>query len=43
MIAWSTENTKDGNVYNWNVDSSTTSFNAWNAMANDPYFNPRGL
>jgi len=43
VIAWSTENTKDGNVYNWNVDSTTTSFNAWNAMANDPYFNPRGL
>ena len=40
VIAWSTENTKDGNVYNWNVDSSPQTLAAWSAMANDPYFNP---
>lgn len=38
VIAWSTTNTKEGNVYNWNVDSSTTSLDAWRAMADDPYF-----
>jgi beta-mannanase len=40
VIAWSTENTKEGNVYNWNVDSSPQTLAAWSAMANDPYFNP---
>jgi hypothetical protein len=40
VIAWSTENTKDGLVYNWNVDSSTAALNAWTAMANDRYFAP---
>ena len=40
VVAWSTENTKEGNVYNWNVDSSSQTFAAWTAMANDPYFNP---
>jgi beta-mannanase len=40
VIAWSTENTKEGNVYNWNVDSSPQTLAAWKAMANDPYFNP---
>jgi hypothetical protein len=39
VIAWSTENTKDGNVYNWNVDSSPNSLAAWDAMSEDPYFN----
>jgi beta-mannanase len=43
VIAWSTENTKEGNVYDWNVDSSPNSLDAWSAMANDPYFDPRGL
>jgi hypothetical protein len=38
VVAWSTTNTKEGNVYNWNVDSSTNSLNAWRAMSNDPYF-----
>jgi hypothetical protein len=40
VIAWSTINIKDGNVYNWNVDSSPASLTAWRAMANDPYFTP---
>ncbi|MBA2559891.1 MAG: hypothetical protein H0V07_08385 [Propionibacteriales bacterium] len=42
VVAWSTTNTKSGLVYNWNVDSSTSSLNAWKAMATDSYFNPTG-
>jgi hypothetical protein len=38
VIAWSTENFKDGKTLNWNVDSSANSLAAWKAMANDPYF-----
>ncbi len=38
VIAWSTVNIKEGNTYNWNVDSSPASLSAWRAMANDPYF-----
>lgn len=40
VIAWSTVNIKEGNTYNWNVDSSQQSLDAWSAMAHDPYFNP---
>jgi hypothetical protein len=40
VVAWSTTNTKAGLVYNWNVDSTASSLNAWSSMANDPYFNP---
>jgi hypothetical protein len=38
VIAWSTANTKDGRVLNWNVDSSASALAAWSRMANDPYF-----
>jgi hypothetical protein len=38
VIAWSTENVKDGKTLNWNVDSSANSLSAWSGMANDPYF-----
>jgi len=38
VIAWSTENFKDGKALDWNVDSSANSLAAWKAMANDPYF-----
>jgi len=38
VVAWSTLNIKDGNTYNWNVDSSSASFTAWRTMALDPYF-----
>ncbi len=38
VVAWSTTNTKEGNVYNWNVDSSEPSLTAWRAMSDDPYF-----
>ncbi|MGB9378273.1 MAG: glycosyl hydrolase [Mycobacteriales bacterium] len=40
VVAWSTENVKNGAVFNWNVDSSTQSFDAWKAMGIDPYFMP---
>jgi hypothetical protein len=38
VIAWSTANTKEGRVLDWNVDSSAASLAAWSRMANDPYF-----
>jgi len=38
VLAWSTENTKNGLSYDWNVDSSQNAFAAWSAMAHDPYF-----
>ena len=38
VVAWSTANTKDGRVLNWNVDSSPSALAAWTRMANDPYF-----
>jgi len=40
VIAWSTVNVKEGNTYNWNVDSSTNSLTAWRNMGLDPYFRP---
>jgi hypothetical protein len=40
VVAWSTENTKNGLVYDWNVDSSTPTLQSWSAMANNPYFAP---
>ncbi len=40
VIAWSTANTKDGRVYDWNVDSSASALAAWTRMAQDPYFSP---
>jgi len=42
VVAWSTTNTKEGNVYNWNVDSSPSALAAWKAMGDDPYFDPTG-
>jgi Glycosyl hydrolase family 26 len=38
VVAWSTANTKEGRVLNWNIDSSAASLAAWKRMANDPYF-----
>jgi hypothetical protein len=40
VIAWSTANTKEGRVYNWNVDSTSSALAAWTRMAKDPYFTP---
>ncbi len=40
VVAWSTTNVKDGNTYNWNVDSGPLSLAAWKAMGEDPYFRP---
>ncbi len=42
VVAWSTTNTKQGIVYNWNVDSSPSALAAWTVMGNDPYFDPNG-
>jgi hypothetical protein len=38
VVAWSTANTKEGRVLDWNVDSSASALAAWRRMALDPYF-----
>lgn len=38
VIAWSTANTKEGRIHDWNVDSSPSALAAWRGMANDPYY-----
>jgi hypothetical protein len=42
VVAWSTTNVKEGNTYNWNVDSSAMSLARWKAMGEDPWFRPLG-
>jgi hypothetical protein len=38
VVAWSTTNTKNGLVYNWNVTSSGSAINSWTAWGADPYY-----
>ncbi len=40
FVYFDTQLVHSGITYNWRPDSSTTSYNAFKAMATDPYFNP---
>jgi Glycosyl hydrolase family 26 len=40
ILYFDTQVTKSGFTFTWPVDTTQSSYNAYKAMANDPYFNP---